>query len=251
MNRLWHKLRLYAAWTLAAVTILLGSGFVILYGNAYGYIKSVLWLIAFIVSFGMSVFLLQPIRFAAFALVFGFQRKCWSPLPLTNPLHWLDVGKGCRQAYVNGLLDYFNERKKKLAVYRKQNDAEWAKDCIYYRELISDLLMFCMYMIMLLLIVLGSRDSSMFYSGRFAKDCLVNAKFSDADMQLKDVIDEDTLKQYLRDILAPALHEGLKQKLFLLLLDVLHFTQLLPHLQVLSFSSSFANQIKLFVTYLT
>lgn len=210
-----NNLRRYGAWTFAGLIILSGSLFVILYGNAYGYIKSVLWLIAFIISFGMSLFLVEPIRLVAFAIVLAAghrrdnNRATVTPFT-TNPLQAFRPVRRCCMAYKQIFNEYVNKKSEKKLVFSKcaaNNDkVEWAKDCIYYRELMTDLLMFCLYMAMLLLIVLGSRDSSMFYSGRFAMDCL-NGKYF-GKMQLEDVTSEKALLRYLTVVLAPTIHQG-------------------------------------------
>lgn len=217
MKRLsWNNLRRYGAWTFAGLIILTGSLFVILYGNAYGYIKSVLWLIAFIISFGISLFLVEPIRLVAFAIVLaaaGHRRdnyRATVPPFTTHSLQAFRPVRRCCMAYKQIFTEYANKKPEKMLVFSKSaaiNDkVEWAKDCIYYRELMTDLLMFCLYMAMLLLIVLGSRDSSMFYSGRFAMDCL-NGKYF-GKMQLEDVTSEKALLRYLTAVLAPTIHQG-------------------------------------------
>lgn len=210
----FNKWLLHLTWMLSACIILLGSGLAILYGNSYGYIKSVLWLLAFLMSFLTSTFLVQPAKLWAASVFFGY---FGAKQPLTDPIASPDVVKSTSKENLQEYLQIFRNYKKSYgSPINDQNSVdarENEKSCIYYRELLSDLFMFSIYLAILLLIVLGTRDRMVFYSDRLARDFLVNGKYVTSPEA--EVQDEQGLISYLRNVLVPTLHSGGYFTLFL------------------------------------
>lgn len=203
----FNKLLLRGTWILSGCIILLGSGLTILYGNSYGYIKSVLWLLAFLISFLTSTFLVEPAKLCAAAVFLGYYG---AKQPLTDPIASPDVVTSTSESYLREYREIFRNYKKsyefpnfdRIAIDAREHE----KSCIYYRELMSDMFMFSVYLAILLLIVLGTRDGMVFYSDSLARDYLVNGKYvtsPDTDVQ-----DEPGLLSYLQNVLVPTLHSG-------------------------------------------
>lgn len=195
---------------MSACIISLGSGFTILYGNSYGYIKSVLWLLAFLISFLTSTFLVQPAKIVAFSVIFGyFGAK--QPL-MTNPIALPGgVVKSASAEYFREYQKIFSNYKNSYALRKNDRNIvetrQHEKECIYYRELMSDMFMFTVYLTILMLIVLGSRDGLVFYSDNLARDYLVNGKYVTAPPGT-EVQDEQGLISYLQNVLLPTVHAG-------------------------------------------
>lgn len=192
---------------LSSCIILLGCGLAILYGNSYGYIKSVLWLLAFLISFLTSTFLVQPAKLFATSIFLGY---FGAKQPLTDPIASPDVVKSAFEDYLREYRKIFFNYKKSYEFpkdHQNCTDArEHEKTCIYYRELMSDMFMFSVYLAILLLIVLGTRDSMVFYSDSLARDYLVNGKYVESPET--EVNDEQGLLWYLQNVLVPTLHSG-------------------------------------------
>ncbi|XP_078424677.1 polycystin family receptor for egg jelly-like [Cetorhinus maximus] len=66
---------LYLAWCLVCLLSAVSAVFIVLYGLSYGVETSWLWLMASIVSFSQSVFLLQPLKIIVFAAIFALRRR--------------------------------------------------------------------------------------------------------------------------------------------------------------------------------
>lgn len=203
----FNKWLFRGAWIVSGCIILLGSGLAILYGNSYGYIKSVLWLLSFLISFLTSTFLVQPAKLCVVSVVFGY---FGAKQPLTDPIASPDVVKSTSEGYIREYQEIFRNYKQSCEISKidpKAVDArEHEKTCIYYRELMSDLFMFSVYLTILLLIVLGTRDRMVFYSDSLARDYLVNGKYVTSPGT--EVQDEQGLITYLQNVLVPTLHSG-------------------------------------------
>lgn len=209
----FNKWLLRGTWMLSGCIILLGCGLAILYGNSYGYIKSVLWLLAFLISFLTSTFLVQPAKLYATSVFFGY---FGAKQPLTDPI--TSPVKSASQDYLREYQEIFRNYKESYELPKDDPNAvdarEHEKMCIYYRELMSDMFMFSVYLAILLLIVLGTRDGLVFYSDNLARDYLVYGKYVTSPE--KEVQDEQGFLSYLQNVLVPTLHSGGSYRSFLL-----------------------------------
>lgn len=195
------------AWIIGVTIIVVGLLLTLLYGHSFGYFKSILWLTAFFVSVGTTLLVVEPIKHLGLSL---YMTMC------TKSTHFdIDVD---RKVFCNKNLAYqqaFNGYMQKTV----QDPSCWEdktpetdvasqlateKYLLYYRDLTSDLFVFSLYLLTLLLVVLGSRDSMAFYSNRMTHAYAVQSKYVRGP--LKPIIGDHDFHKYLSSVLVPTLH---------------------------------------------
>lgn len=216
MNRLPIKA---IAWTIGVAIIVVALLLTVLYGHNFGYFKSIIWLTGIFVSVATSLLVVEPIKQLAFSL---YMTTC------TNRTHFdIDVERktGCNK------MDAYQEAFDKYAQMKVQDptcsddhgykaDAEKVaveKYLLYYRDLTSDLFVFALYLLTLLLVVLGSRDSMAFYSNRMTTAFTVKSKYVRGP--LKPIIGDNDFHEYLSKVLLSTLHSSNLCLLYFLVLN--------------------------------
>lgn len=198
------------AWTIGTAIILLGLVLTLLYGHTFGYFKSILWLTAFFVSVATTLLIVEPLKQLGFSL---YLTMC------TKGTHFdIDVNRksGCskiktyREAFkrytqiIVGSATCWNDQKTNPQALDVKHVALTEKYLIYYRDLTSDLFVFSLYLLTLLLVVLGSRDSIAFYSNKLTASFALNSKYVRGP--LKPIIGDQDFHDYLSNVLVPTLH---------------------------------------------
>lgn len=201
-------------WSVAAAIVTGGLLAVIVYGRTFGYVKSVLWLVAFLISFGVSVLCVEPIKalIAAVVLALCLRRPALADAkggsaapPLIDK--WLQY----RLQYAS----FIRHRQtptsppisRRSVVESLEQQRRRERFLLYYRQLTIDLVLFTMYLITLLLVVLGTRDSRSYYSNRLATDYLVRGRYVHGPH--RPMLNESDMWRYLNDVLVPTIHPGL------------------------------------------
>lgn len=194
------------AWTIGVSIIVVGLLLTVLYGHSFGYLKSILWLTAFFVSVATTLLVVEPIKQLGLSV---YLTMCSKGTPF-------DIDEGPKILW--GKLQAYREAFKGYALKTVQDSSCWdvqisdtetaklltEKYLIYYRNLTSDLFVFTLYLLTLLLVVLGSRDSMAFYSNRMTSSYAVKSKYVRGP--LKPIIGDDDFYDYLSNVLAPTLH---------------------------------------------
>lgn len=201
MNPLVWK---YIAWTIGVAIIVVGLLFTLLYGHSFGYFKSILWLTAFVVSIATTLLIVEPIKQVLLSIL---ETMC------SKGTHF-DIDLKHSKSYSKFKayrLAFDNYNRMTVEDSRNDDNAETMrieKYLLYYRNLTSDLFVFSMFLLTLLLIVLGSRDSMAFYSNRMTSSYTVKSKYVHGP--LKPIISDADFLDYLRNVLIPTLHPSKK-----------------------------------------
>lgn len=217
------------AWTVICLIIVIGLGVVVLYGHTFGHVKSILWIIAFMMSFGMAVLCIEPLKaivLAAF-LTLCLKRNPFVELASTEAstaearqpetaedLQWQHY-RTLYAAYVRhkSLASQHVQQpgpdKPRMAGAAQRQQRLLAKYLLYYSTLTTDLLMFGVYLMTLLLIVLGTRDQLAHHSTRLAKDYVLAGKY--AGRPMRGILTAAEFWRYLERVLVPTLHPDEKQ----------------------------------------
>ncbi|XP_051886628.1 polycystin family receptor for egg jelly-like [Pristis pectinata] len=82
----------YLAWCIIWLVSIVSAVFIVLYGLSYGLQTSWLWLIASVVSFLQSIFILQPLKIMAFAALFALSRRRARDMDWSTGIQVLEVG---------------------------------------------------------------------------------------------------------------------------------------------------------------
>lgn len=210
------------AWLTGVGTILASLCLILLYGHSFGYIKSILWLTAFLTSVATSLLIVEPLKQIASAV---YLTMC------TRSTHFdIDQDRPVMSNQFNECQKAFNTYSQKVVhdqlCWDQEQDPYGAKltekYLIYYRELTSDLFVFLLYVIALLLIVLGSRDGMALYSNRMVTMYTVDSKFVRGP--LKPIIGDQDFHDFLSQVLVPSLQPSKDYNPLLLWIKLTSFT---------------------------
>lgn len=193
------------AWIFAISIILASLFFSVLYGQSYGYVKSLMWLTAFSMSICISIFVFEPLEHICIAVL--------SSVFLPNRFYHFDVEAKplLLLSEQQKLFKYYEQKcweyKQMCSKSENANEEELKRKehtLIYYRNLVMDLLMFSFYVITLMLIVLGSREPMSFYSGQHSRNYFVHGKY--VSKPAVEVSNEVDFFSYMSNVLLPTIH---------------------------------------------
>ncbi|XP_062915603.1 polycystin family receptor for egg jelly-like [Mobula hypostoma] len=88
---LFSRCLLYLAWCIIWLVSIVSAVLIVLYGLAYGFQTSWIWLVTSIVSFLQGIFLLQPLKIMAFAAVFALNRRCTRDMDWSTGIDVLEI----------------------------------------------------------------------------------------------------------------------------------------------------------------
>lgn len=206
-----------AVWALISALIVGGLGAVVVYAHTFGYVKSIMWLVAFLLTFTVSVLCVEPIK----ALLLAVWLSVCRPAAVTSsvddeaPPPTMSLADRWSQyrlhyeTYVAGqrLCDSESCAASRTDELRSMPERLQREQCRqYYGTLTSDLVMFGLYLVTLLLVVLGTRDWHAYYSHRLAIDQLVDGRYVRGPH--RPVYDEAQFWTYLTEVLVPTIHPG-------------------------------------------
>ena len=213
-----------------AIVIITASLFItIVYGHTFGYVKSILWLTAFICSIVSAIFIMEPIKlFGKSIIVALFFTK-----PDTIATKQI-TDDNCNQSSTDKYFAYknlINEHKRNFThedctektYFTKEELRDKERLILKYRDLSQDLFLVSMYLIILLLIVLGSKDRFAYYSTKMVKDHFVDGKYFENSWTISDVFNENDFFNYVKECLLPTLHYSSSYRMFFIFQFCLYF----------------------------
>lgn len=193
---------------------------ILAYGHTFGHVKSILFLVTFLMSFGCTVLCVEPLKALAVSVFVvmtvdqhknrslefdGAEDPTADDAVLELEYKWTEYAKlfGSYREKCNGQkmskgqpLSNSHLTDEQIRLHERYS--------LYYDTLTSDLLMFTVYLTTLLLVVLGTRDDMSFYSQRLVNDFLVGGKYVRGPH--RPVTNESGFWNYLETIVVPTIH---------------------------------------------
>uniref|UniRef100_A0A336KHR5 CSON007662 protein n=1 Tax=Culicoides sonorensis TaxID=179676 RepID=A0A336KHR5_CULSO len=204
-----HKVKIlwYVISSIICLTCII---IIIIYGYHFGNIKFLMWTISVCIAAVKNHFIFVPI-FTYVQLhwlkINVKRRLCyWIPVIIKQKVKEQRSKLELLRLYAKMKVKRYNDKSYKISSKFSNFAKKLTHEKYELRELISDLFMFVTFFVTLNVLILGTRDSNIYYSTKMIENMFVHGKYS--PMKMDDVTLDRHFWNYLNKTLIPVIHLG-------------------------------------------